>query len=92
LRYGRLYNSSILAEYQALDTRVHAQKVDWEEARRDMKDRMLDIISEGSRISREDWDGRRIGYGSAREDISVVFVFGRKGTLKGWDISMFQLL
>jgi hypothetical protein len=57
-----------------------------------MKERILDIISDGSRISREDWDGRRIGYGSAGEDISVAFVLGRKGTLKGLDISMFQLL
>jgi hypothetical protein len=27
LRYGRLYNSSMLAEYQDRETRVHAQKV-----------------------------------------------------------------
>jgi hypothetical protein len=92
LRCGRLYNSSILAEYQALDTRAHAQKLDWEEVRRGMNDRMFDIISDGSRISREDWDGRRIGCGSAREDISVAFLLGRNGTLNGWDISMFQLL
>jgi hypothetical protein len=53
---------------------------------------MFDIISDGSRISREEWDARRMGYGLAGEDISVVFEIGGKGTLKGWDISMFQLL
>ena len=61
LRYGRLYSRAMLAEYQALDTRLQAQNVDCVFSRRGMYERMWEIISEGRRTSRPECEEMKAG-------------------------------
>jgi hypothetical protein len=61
LRYGRLYSRAMLAEYQALDTRLQAQNVDCIFSRRGMYERMWEIISEGRSTSRPECEGMMDG-------------------------------